>query len=68
MVPNLRYWLQSNASPGRFFAVNEVKLLAARVLLRYDIKAFEAERPRNDVSGTSVLPNSSASILFRRRK
>ena len=58
---------EANVSPGRFFAVNELKLLLSFVLTRYDIKTENAMRPQNWEFGIRTLPDMSAKILFRRR-
>jgi len=60
-------------SPGRFFAVNEIKCLMGHVLLNYDIKWSNRDfmeggyAPPNQVFGLSTLPNENATIMFRRR-
>jgi cytochrome P450 len=59
------------ACPGRFFAANEIKMLLAHVLLRYDIK-FEEQSggnvlPKPRWYDRTRIPNLSARILFRGR-
>ena len=59
-------------SPGRFFAVNELKALAAHVLVHYDIKFRDSsllpgEVPKDMWLGIICIPDSKAEILFRRR-
>ena len=55
-------------SPGRFFAVNELKALMAYLLINYDIKAdWEGVRPKNIYVGSTVSPDPTAKISFRRR-
>jgi cytochrome P450 len=56
-----------HACPGRFFAVNEVKLMLAFILLRYDIKTETGKRPANWDFGIRSIPDMSAKILFKRR-
>ncbi|THU85820.1 cytochrome P450 [Dendrothele bispora CBS 962.96] len=56
--------------PGRFFAANELKAMLAHIVITYDVK-FEAKangvRPPNEYVGTSVIPNTTAHVLFCRR-
>ena len=55
-------------SPGRFFAVNEIKAILAHILLNYDIKiANGGGRPENIWFGRYCLPNTKAEVLFRKR-
>ena len=54
-------------SPGRFFAVNEVKLMLAFFLLRYDVKTENAVRPKDWQFQSQIIPDMSAKILMRRR-
>ncbi|EMD40104.1 hypothetical protein CERSUDRAFT_45258, partial [Gelatoporia subvermispora B] len=58
-----------HACPGRFFAVDELKSIMAYIVLNYDVK-FEREgvRPANKWISTSVNPDPTAKVLFRRRK
>ncbi|KAK1225702.1 hypothetical protein PQX77_011322 [Marasmius sp. AFHP31] len=48
-----------HACPGRFFAVNELKLLVAHILLNYDIKAENLEDGKQD---------DGSRFLFRKRR
>lgn len=54
-------------SPGRFFAVTELKLMLAYTLLNFDVKTKEGQRPPNVEIFGSILPNMKAEILYRRR-
>ena len=55
-------------SPGRFFAVNELKAILAHILLNYDVKMADGGgRPENLWIGVSSLPNTEAEVLFRKR-
>lgn len=55
-------------SPGRFFAANELKSMLAHVVVTYDIKLEDnATRPRSLHFGTSILVDSCAEVLFRKR-
>ena len=56
------------SSPGRFFAVNEVKALLAHILVTYDFKLEEGKRaPRIRAFGTIRIPEK-ANVMFRRRQ
>lgn len=56
-------------SPGRFFAVNELKAMMAYVLLNYDVKLEkEGIRPSNIYKGIRLLPNPTAKLMFKKRK
>jgi hypothetical protein len=54
-------------SPGRFFAVNEIKLMLAYTLMNFDVKSKDGKRPPNIELGTAILPDVKAQILYRRR-
>lgn len=54
-------------SPGRFFAVAEIKSMLAFVLLRYDVKSPDGVRPSNWEIGIRSVPDMSAKVLFRQR-
>jgi len=54
-------------SPGRFFAVNSLKLMLALLLLRYDVKISDGIRFKNWEYQSWVIPNLRAEILFRER-
>lgn len=56
------------SSPGRFFAVNEIKLMLAFFLLRYDFKTENAARPKDWEFQSQIIPDLSAKILIRRRR
>ncbi|KAJ2919184.1 hypothetical protein MD484_g1225, partial [Candolleomyces efflorescens] len=58
-----------HACPGRFFAVNEIKAMAAYVLLNYDMKlpGDDPHLPAGFFFGSSRSANPTAHILFRKR-
>ncbi|KAK7468967.1 hypothetical protein VKT23_003466 [Stygiomarasmius scandens] len=66
----LSFGAGKHVCPGRFFAANELKAMLAHIVTTYDVK-LEAKangvRPPNEYIGTSVIPNTSAHVLFRRR-
>ncbi|EJD07464.1 cytochrome P450 [Fomitiporia mediterranea MF3/22] len=58
-----------HACYGRFFAVNELKMMMACLILNYDVKAeVEGVRPENVYHRSRLSPNPTAKILLRRRK
>ncbi|KAF8623267.1 hypothetical protein AX15_006434 [Amanita polypyramis BW_CC] len=60
--------LNCRASPGRFFAANEVKTAIAHILLNYDVKlANDGGRPRTLWLGRAPLPDPTAEVLFQKR-
>ncbi|KAH8999713.1 cytochrome P450, partial [Lactarius deliciosus] len=57
-----------HACPGRFFAVTELKVILARVVMTYDLKLEEGrEVPRDICFASSRIPRD-ASVLFRKRQ
>lgn len=60
-----RGWL--NISPGRFFAINEIKVVLAFLLLRYDFKV-DGIRPPNSEDRGQTVPDYTGKVLFRRRQ
>ena len=55
-------------SPGRFFAVNEVKAFLAHVVVTYDIKFEEGKQaPREFHVGSMRIPRE-ANVMFRTRQ
>jgi cytochrome P450 len=59
-----------HACPGRFFAVNDMKIILCELLMNYDFKleGDAKERPKDFRIGTTNIPNGEAKILFRRRQ
>ncbi|KAH7369745.1 cytochrome P450 [Rhexocercosporidium sp. MPI-PUGE-AT-0058] len=58
----------THACPGRFFASNEIKVILAGLLSRYDVKFQEGQgRPENMNGKTLMVPNQKAEVLFRKR-
>ena len=60
-------------SPGRFFAVNEIKCMMGHILLNYDIKWSNRDfleggyAPPINTFRFSTLPDENATIMVRRR-
>ncbi|KAI1608962.1 putative cytochrome P450 [Exophiala viscosa] len=55
-----------HACPGRFFAANELKLLLAHMLLKYEFEMLPS-RPESKWLGTALVPPMKATIKIRRR-
>jgi hypothetical protein len=56
-------------SPGRFFAVNEIKAMFTYCLLNYDVQleGGSLERPKNKLFEVVIMPNMTAKVMFRKR-
>jgi hypothetical protein len=67
LMPGNVHQKASNSSPGRFFAVNELKLMLAFILLRYDVMIKDGKRPEATKFMNVVLPDMKAEILFKKR-
>ncbi|KIL65509.1 hypothetical protein M378DRAFT_76984, partial [Amanita muscaria Koide BX008] len=58
-----------HACPGRFFVANELKVMLAHVVMNYDVKMADGKgRPRNWQFGFRRAPDTTAQILFRKRR
>jgi hypothetical protein len=55
------------SSPGRFFVAYELKLIAAYLLLNYDIKMLD-ERPPKQWLGSNIIPPLKTCMEVRRKK
>ncbi|KAF2109357.1 cytochrome P450 [Lophiotrema nucula] len=56
------------ACPGRFFAANEIKMMLAHVLLRYDVVLEHHEPPKPRWYDRTRIPNLGARVLFKARE
>ena len=57
------------ACPGRFFAVNEIKMILCKLLLEYDFVYPEGQgRPVNKTVNENIYPDPAARLLIRKRK
>ncbi|KAH8199170.1 hypothetical protein TruAng_006639 [Truncatella angustata] len=58
------------ACPGRFYAVAQVKILLARVLIKYEISfgGGHTTRPRNTFAGESIGADRTQMVVFKPRK
>lgn len=58
-----------HSCPGRFFASNEVKIALVHLLMKYDWKLPQGQRPGDVVKGGSERGvDGEAKVLFRRRQ
>jgi hypothetical protein len=57
----------SDDSPGRFFAVNEIKMMLAWTLLNYDFKTKDGKRPATREFLMTKVPDTKAQLLFKQR-
>ncbi|TFK46494.1 cytochrome P450 [Heliocybe sulcata] len=59
----------AHACPGRFFAVNQMKLMIAHLLINYDIELeTPGVMPERVWFEAAVRPNPTANILYRKRQ
>ncbi|GAB1216308.1 hypothetical protein ATERTT37_005521 [Aspergillus terreus] len=57
-----------HACPGRFFAVNEIKIALCHILLKYDIRLPEGYTPAKRRMGISLDVDPLARLLVKRRQ
>ncbi|KIL63125.1 hypothetical protein M378DRAFT_164814 [Amanita muscaria Koide BX008] len=63
------FGLGRHACPGRFFAANELKVMLAHVVMNYDVKMADGKgRPENWQFGIHRAPDTTAQMLFRKRR
>jgi hypothetical protein len=55
------------SSPGRFLAVQEMKLMFSLLLLRYDMKLAPGTKPKCFHIATMAVPDTKLPVLFRAR-
>ncbi|PGH14610.1 hypothetical protein AJ79_02945 [Helicocarpus griseus UAMH5409] len=56
-----------HACPGRFYAVDEMKLMLASMLLRYDMKLRPGTSPNQTYIATMAVPDTKLKVLLKRR-
>ncbi|KAH6657514.1 cytochrome P450 [Truncatella angustata] len=66
---SLNFGYGRHACPGRFFAANEIKMIFANALMKYDFKLAngETERYPNMEFAHMSIPNPSKEILLKQR-
>ncbi|KAF4626773.1 hypothetical protein G7Y89_g11385 [Cudoniella acicularis] len=57
-----------HACPGRFFAVNEMKMILAHILPNYDLRLAFGTAPKETFLGTLGVPDSKLKVLMRARQ
>ncbi|KAF3066380.1 Ent-kaurene oxidase [Daldinia childiae] len=62
----LSFGIGKHACPGRFFAVNEMKLFVAHMLLNYDVECL-SRRPKARTFGWIRLPYNDGQVRVRKR-
>ncbi len=65
---SLAFGYGRHACPGRFFAAMEIKLMFAYIVMTYDTKLEGGVRPPDSRFLQSRLPNTTAEVLFRKRR
>lgn len=66
---NVNFGAGRHACPGRFFAGNEIKLILAYFVLRYEVRLKQGEeRPKPMAYVMTKSPNTTAELEFRRRR
>ncbi|KAF3801005.1 Cytochrome P450 monooxygenase gliF [Colletotrichum gloeosporioides] len=61
---NLPFGHGAHSCPGRFFAVAEMKVILAHLLLNYDVRLSGGKRPEAGYWGIAVVMDRNAKILF----
>jgi ent-kaurene oxidase len=71
---SLGFGLGSQACPGRFFAVNQIKLMLAKFLTRWELtlekngEKWEGGRPKYEYYDFSVVAPAEYGMLLKRRE
>ncbi|KAK2765791.1 alpha-ketoglutarate dependent xanthine dioxygenase [Colletotrichum kahawae] len=65
---NLPFGHGAHSCPGRFFAVAEMKVILAHLLLNYDVKLSGAKRPEAGYWGIALVTDRNAKIMVRKRQ
>ncbi|GKT46576.1 cytochrome P450 monooxygenase ATR2 [Colletotrichum spaethianum] len=65
---HLTFGYGKHACPGRFFAVNEIKMIMANIVCDYDVKLPDGvtERYENRIFGASSVPDPNKTIMIRK--
>ncbi|CAL1703341.1 unnamed protein product [Somion occarium] len=71
LVTTSPHWLTFShgihACPGRHFAVNNIKMTLAHLLLNYDVKPFDTRPPNVQIGDLSVIPVKARMSVKRRQ-
>jgi len=65
---NLNFGLGRHTCPGRFFAINEIKLILAHLLVTYDMKFEKGEEAPPDYYIAALRIPRSTGVMFRKRQ
>jgi cytochrome P450 len=57
----------THGCPGRFFAINEIKIALAIILMKYDVRLPEGETPTPMAYGTALNTDPKLRVDIRRR-
>lgn len=57
-----------HACPGRFFAAHEIKIALAHILMKYDLRYVEGDKPKHMSYGVEVMADQTARLEVRRRR
>ncbi|KAF7378406.1 Cytochrome P450 monooxygenase 51 [Mycena sanguinolenta] len=71
VTPTLEYMtfgLGRHACPGRFFAMNEQKLILSHIIMTYDFKLRDGVRPPDEWIAVLMKANTTAEVMFRKRR
>ncbi|KAI0390732.1 cytochrome P450 [Xylariaceae sp. FL0594] len=65
---SMQFGFGNDACPGRFFASNQIKIILAYILSRYDIRFGDevVGRPKNLMFEVNVLADPTVRVLFKR--
>lgn len=63
----LSFGYGQHACPGRFFAVQALKVIIGLLLIRYDFEPLQ-ERPKPTEIGEVIIPPEKATVKIRRRE
>ncbi|TQN64190.1 Cytochrome P450 monooxygenase ATR2, partial [Colletotrichum shisoi] len=65
---HLTFGYGKHACPGRFFAVNEIKMIMSNILCHYDVKLPDGQTGRyeNLIFGASCVPDPEKTIMIRK--
>lgn len=65
---HMAFGLGSHACTGRFFAVNQMKIVLCHILLKYEFKLADGSIPRPRRYGVRAQADPAAKISLRRRR
>ena len=69
-IDSLAFGYGTQACPGRWFSVGEVKLILVKLLSEYDVKFTNGRttRPENLYAGENSFPDPSVNVLIKLRE